>query len=45
MLSSLRRFDNSEIASERLKIINFYTQYGEATTKQAFGADRKGISR
>jgi len=45
MLPSLRRFDRSEIAKERLKIINFYRQYGEVATKQAFGADRKVVSR
>jgi len=45
MLSSLRKFDNSEIAQERLRIITFYEQYGEKATKEAFGADRKVISR
>jgi len=45
MLSSLRKFDKSEIAQERLRIIEFYQQYGEKATKQAFGADRRVISR
>jgi hypothetical protein len=45
MLPSLRRFDKSEIAQERLKMIKFYEQYGEKATKTAFGADRKVISR
>jgi len=45
MIYHLRKFDESEIAGERLKIINFYQQYGERATKQAFGADRKVVSR
>ena len=45
MLYSLRRFDKSEVAEQRMKIIKFYQQYGEKATKQAFGADRKVISR
>jgi transposase InsO family protein len=43
MLHSLSKFDRSEIAQERLKIIEFYDEYGEKATKQAFGADRKLI--
>ncbi len=43
MLESLRRFDKSEVAKHRHKIIRFYEQYGEAATKEAFGADRKLI--
>jgi len=43
MLSSLRRFDESEIAKQRLKIIKFYEKYGEKATKEAFGVDRKLI--
>lgn len=43
MLSSLRRFDQDEIAQQRLKIINFYQKYGEGATKEAFGVDRKLI--
>jgi hypothetical protein len=45
MLYSLRRFDKSEIAQERMKIINFYDKYGEKATRLAFGADRKVVSR
>lgn len=45
MLYSLRKFDSNEVAKERMKIINFYNQYGEKTTKEAFGADRFVISR
>ena len=45
MLYSLRRFDSNEVAKERLKLIKFYEQYGEKAAKQAFGADRKVISR
>ena len=43
MLQSLRKFDKSEIAKQRLKIIEFYDEFGEKATKQAFGADRKLI--
>lgn len=45
MLYSLRRFSESEIALQRMKIIKFYDQYGEKAVKEAFGADRKVISR
>ena len=45
MLSSLRKFTRSEVAQERLRIIEFYKQYGEQATKEAFGATRKVISR
>jgi len=44
MLSSLRRYSQSEVAQQRMKIIKFYQQYGEEATKEAFGADRKVIS-
>ena len=43
ILSSLRHFDESEIAKQRLKIIKFYDKYGEKATKEAFGVDRKLI--
>ena len=33
------------MAQKRLKIINFYKKYGEKATKEAFGANRKVISR
>ncbi len=45
MLYSLRRFSNSEVAHQRMKIIKFYERYGEKATKDAFGADRRVISR
>ena len=45
MVESLRRFDKSEVAQQRLKIINFYKKYGEKATKEALGVDRKVISR
>ena len=44
MLYSLRRFERSEIAQQRMKIIKFYEGYGEKATREAFGADRKLIS-
>lgn len=43
MVSSLRRFSQNEVAGERLKIINFYTKYGERETKEAFGVGRKTV--
>lgn len=45
MLERLRQFEGSEIAKERIKIIEFYKRYEEKVSKQAYGADRKVISR
>lgn len=45
MLYSLRKFNRSEATQQRMKMIKFYEQYGEKATKEAFGADRKVISR
>lgn len=45
MVESLRRFDKSEVANQKLKIINFYNQYGEKATTTALGVDRKVVSR
>jgi transposase InsO family protein len=45
MLSSLRRYGRDEVAPQRLRIMEFYDCYGEQATKEAFGADRKVISR
>ena len=45
MLYSLRKYENSEVSKERMKIIKFYEEYGEKATKEAFGADRRLISR
>lgn len=45
MLYSLKRFSENEIAPQRMKIIKFYDQYGEKAVKEAFGADRKVVSR
>jgi transposase InsO family protein len=45
MLYSLRQYEGSDIAKQRMKIIQFYNQYGECATKEAFGADRKVINR
>ena len=42
---SLRTFEQSEVAQRRLRIIEFYERYGERATKDAFGVDRKLISR
>lgn len=43
MVSSMRRFSQDEVAQERLRIIKYYTKYGEKTTKEAFGIGRKTI--
>jgi transposase InsO family protein len=45
MLYSLKRFSKSEVAVQRMKIIKFYDEFGEKATIDAFGADRKVISR
>lgn len=45
MLYSLRGFETSEIAKKRMNIIRFYNEYGEKAAKEAFGADRKLISK
>lgn len=43
MLASLKRFQQSKVAQQRLKILQFYAEYGEQTTKQAFNVDRKTL--
>ena len=43
MVSSMRRFTNSEIAQERLKVIKYYSRHGEKITHEAFGVGRKTI--
>ena len=45
MISSLRKFSSSEVAQQRLKIMKLYAEYGEKATIEAFGADRKVVSR
>lgn len=45
MLSSLKRYSESGVAQKKMEIINFYDEFGEKATIQAFGADRKVISR
>ena len=45
MLHSLRIYKRSDVAQQRMKIIKFYEEYGEKATKEAFGADRKVISK
>lgn len=44
MLYSLRRFEKDEIATERLKIIEFYDKHGEKETKRFFSVSRQLIS-
>ncbi len=43
MLESLRRFEASDVAQQRHKILKFYEQYGEEATEKAFGASRKVV--
>ena len=43
MAPHLRRFDSSEIAKERLRIITYYSKYGERACREAFGIGRKTI--
>lgn len=43
MLTSLKRFSKDEVAKERLRIIEFYDQYGEKVTREAFGVGRDTI--
>jgi len=43
MLSSLKRFSLSEVTGERLKILEFYQEYGEKATLKAFGVNRKTV--
>lgn len=43
MLPSLRKFNQSEVAKERLRIINYYDHYGGQATFDAFRVDRKLI--
>ena len=45
MITSLRIFSKSEVAQKRLEIIQFFIKHGEVATKEAFGADRKVVSR
>ena len=45
MLSGLRRYSLSEVAQKKMEIINFYERYGEKATVEAFGANRKVVSR
>jgi len=45
MLYSLRQYEGSEVAKQRMRILRFYEAYGEAATVEAFGADRRVISR
>lgn len=43
MLTSLHHFQQEEIAQQRLKIIQFYDEYGAVATKKAFGVSRQVI--
>ena len=43
MLKSMRRFSKDDVAQERLKIIEFYKEYGERATIKAFGIKRNTV--
>jgi len=43
VISSLRKFSKDEVAKERLRIIEFYEEYGEKATAKAFGVKRNTI--
>ena len=43
MLASLRKFAADDVAQERLKIIRFYDEHGEAQSRKYFGVNRKTI--
>jgi len=43
VIASLRRFSKDEVAKERLKILEFYEEYGEKATIKAFGVKRNTI--
>ena len=43
MLSSLRKFSADEVAQERLKIIQFFDEHGEAETQKYFQANRQTV--
>jgi len=45
MVASLRRLSENEAAQQRLKIIRFYEKHGEEATIEAFGVNRKLISK
>jgi hypothetical protein len=43
MLAGLRKLAVDEVAQERLKIIRFYDEHGEAQSQTYFGVNRKTI--
>ena len=43
VLSSLKRFSKNEVAQQRLKILEFYQEYGEKAILKTFGVNRKTI--
>lgn len=45
MLTSLRKYGRDETAQKRMEMIALYDQFGERATIQAFGCDRRVISR
>ncbi len=43
VIESMRHFSESEVAQERLRILEFYDEFGEKATKKAFQIDRKTV--
>lgn len=43
IIAHLKRFNNSSVAQERNRIIDFYEKHGEEATREAFGVNRKLI--
>jgi len=43
MFKSMKRFSKDDVAKERLKIVEFYREYGEKATIKAFLVNRKTI--
>jgi len=43
VVESIRHFAESDRAKERLRILDFYSEFGERATKKAFNIDRKTL--
>jgi len=43
MAPHLRRYETSEVAKERFRIIKYYSKYGEKACKEAFGVGRNTV--
>ncbi len=43
VIESMRHFGSSDVAKERLRVIEFYDEFGEKATKKAFKINRKTV--